>query len=304
MISWLFTRASRVLRRTPLRRIDALNRLHSWLYGLLAKKPLVDFRGFILEVDPRDRLIAKKIALYGGFEEYLGDLLIALSKPGSVVVDIGANIGIHTLPLAHSVGHDGRIVAFEPDPDNYVILQRNIQRNQLANVQVHQVAVSSQTGEAQLYQDAINRGALSLNANNVKCDARRPGSVAVKTVSADDLLTAYDNRISLIKIDIEGAEPLALAGLEKTLAANPDVVLVFEFVPRYIRHFGFDPGELLSGLESRGFCLGVIDEAARRVNLLDSNELLALAESTANDLNVIASRQPLRNRLQDGTYTT
>jgi len=274
----MFIYVSRMLRKTPLRRVDFVNRLHTKLYLFFSKATHVQVRGFTLEVDPRDQLIAKKLALYGGYEEYLSELLISIAQPGSVVIDIGADIGVHTVPLAARVGKQGRVIAFEPDPDNYQILTRNLQANNLSNVIAHNLAISSESGKALLYQDASNRGALSLNPSNVAKCTEPIEAVPVKTVVGDDFLEEYKKNVSLIKIDIEGAEPIALQSLEKTISANPDVKVVFEFIPRYIRNFGLDPHKFLVNLEEAGRRLGVIDEEKEKVLLMNAQQIMELAK--------------------------
>ena len=101
----------------------------------------------------------------------------------------------------------------------------------------------------------------------------------------------YKKNVSLIKIDIEGAEPLALRSLEKTISANPDVKVVFEFIPRYIRNFGLDPHKFLINLEESGGRLGVIDEEKEKVLLMNAQQIMELAKKSRHDLNILLSRQ-------------
>ena len=119
---------SRVLRRTPLHRSRLLIRIQDWLFGALVPSRTV-------KLDARDRLIAKKLALYGEYEPFLLETLVSLADPGSVAVDIGANVGLHTLSIARRVGTEGKVLAFEPDPDNFRILERNLAANNVANVE-------------------------------------------------------------------------------------------------------------------------------------------------------------------------
>src|SRR5262245_39628647 len=104
---WTFVHASRMLRRTPLRQSMWVIRLHDRLFQLLRVPDVVKLKDFVIHVDPRDRLIAKKLALYGEYEPFEAELLRKLAVPGSVAVDIGANIGWHTLILSRAVGAGG-----------------------------------------------------------------------------------------------------------------------------------------------------------------------------------------------------
>jgi tRNA G37 N-methylase Trm5 len=119
---------SRVLRRTPLQRLHWLGKLNERLFGHVADSHIVEIEGFSIELDRRDVNIARRIILYGDFEGYHRQLLLEHARPGSTVLDIGANVGLHTLPLSRRVD-GGQVVAFEPDPANFALLERNLERN-------------------------------------------------------------------------------------------------------------------------------------------------------------------------------
>ena len=256
----LYISISKVLRKTPLKRVAWISTIHDWLYEHLARTKQVKLAGFTLNTDPRDRTIAKKLALYGDYEGYMREVLLSYTKPGSTVIDIGANIGLHTVPLSKGVGDGGKVIAFEPDPDNYAILQSNLKINNANNVTTHNAGLSSESGTALLYQSDINRGGLSLCKDNVESDGDSIQPVSIDLLVGDDVLQDYSANISLIKIDVEGAEPLVIKGMKNVLASNPSLTIVFEFSPIYIENFGQDPKVFLSSLEESGFNLSIVDE--------------------------------------------
>jgi FkbM family methyltransferase len=88
------------------------------------------------------------------------------------VVDIGANIGYYSLIAAEPIGTDGKVYAFEPDPDNYALLVRNVELNGYRNVETVEKAVSSESGFVTLYIDRSNFGNRSLGKNNILDDGR------------------------------------------------------------------------------------------------------------------------------------
>jgi len=109
--------------------------------------------------DPEtDIYISRSLADCGIWEPFETDLVRREIQPGDTVLDIGANIGYFTLLFAQLVGAQGRVYAFEPDPTNFHILRRNIERNGLKNVVPEQKAVSSRTGKIRLFSDKTNRG--------------------------------------------------------------------------------------------------------------------------------------------------
>lgn len=122
--------------RTPVGRLDAATtvqeRLARWLI------PPGPFRvgPFLVHLDPRDHLMRTELALYGAYEPYQVDVLRSVVAPGDVVVDAGAHVGLYTLWASRAVGRSGRIVAFEPDPDNRRLLERTLAVNRVENVDV------------------------------------------------------------------------------------------------------------------------------------------------------------------------
>jgi FkbM family methyltransferase len=161
-----------------------------------------------------DIYIGKSLDLYGEYSEGEVALFQRLLEPGAVVLDIGANIGVHTVPIAQFVGPHGQVHAFEPQRIIYYLLCANVVLNNLANVICHHAAVSDRTGEIQFpepdYTAAHNFGGLNLEKYSGS------GSCSVPLIRVDDLRLT---RCDLIKIDVEGMEKRVLEGAVNTLAA-------------------------------------------------------------------------------------
>ena len=286
----LFSRYSGILRKTPLKRLKWLGVLHNHMYGLLSRSNYIQSGDFFFEVDPRDRIIAKKLELYGSYERCVGSLLLSLAVPGTSVVDVGANIGLHSIPLSRRVGASGQVVAFEPDPQNHDILVRNIRSNNITNISTYKVGLSSEASTALLYQSSINRGGLSLHKENVVHNGEELKPVKIKLMIADEYLRNISPAISLIKIDVEGAEPMVIRGMRDTLRRHTDASIVFEFCPQYIENFGIKPLEFLHDLNVEGFDIGVIDEKTCSILNLPADEILGRGKTIDAALNLLASR--------------
>ncbi|CAN5118617.1 FkbM family methyltransferase [soil metagenome] len=146
-----------------------------------------------------------------------------LVKPGDVVVDVGANIGLYALKAARLVGADGRVVALEPGAEAYAHLSANLAMNAFPWARAVKLAASDNDGEAVLHHVPLGRDpqAFSLIAN-----ARAVEGETVATLTLDTLATREGlDRIDLIKIDVEGAEPLVIAGATRVLAHQRPAVL-------------------------------------------------------------------------------
>ena len=190
------------------------------------------------------------------YEPGVTRLFEELIKPGMVVVDIGAHIGYFTLIAARKVGSNGRVYAFEPAPANYEILIRNIALNECHNVTAVPKAVCDTEGTTSFYihMDTV---AHSLYPTTL---GRGKSTISVETTSLDRFFEQEGRPpVNLVKMDIEGAEAAALAGMKKLIERNETVYLFLEFVPQIQRNAGTDPRELLGRIRELGFEIQVVN---------------------------------------------
>jgi FkbM family methyltransferase len=200
-----------------------------------------------------DRYLALWLWKFGLLEAAEAKLLAQFCQPGMGVVDIGANIGFHTLLLAQLVGPTGHVWAFEPDADNFATLSQNVRDNHYTQVSVIQNAVSSTSGQGYLYISAGHSGDHRLYQAGQRSSRPTP-------ITALDDFFAPGQRVDLIKMDIQGAEGLALMGMRRLLKDNPQVIIFMEFWPLGLRQAGSNPEQLLADLQDFGFMLERINE--------------------------------------------
>ena len=241
----------------------------------------VDLPEGTVTFDKEDPVMAGQIGL-GKYEQHTISLFRSLLRPGMNVVDIGANLGYYTVIAASRVGPSGHVFAYEPDPHNYALLRKNIAANGFGNVTAIPAALADKSSTRELYF-ADNQCTLSFD------DKKGTGiSETVRTQTLDESLAslspdgimqthgvltyegmvhplqtlrAYDKpRVDVIKMDIEGAEPIAFAGMKETLARNPRVTILCEFYPNSIKRLGYSPVGFLQEIASLGFKLAAIDE--------------------------------------------
>jgi FkbM family methyltransferase len=165
--------------------------------------------------NPKDAYVGRSLDLYGEFSEGEVKTLMQLAPEGGVVLDIGANIGAHTVPLAQKVGPKGSVLAFEPQPRINMMLCANLLMNGLANVLIYSCALGAEKGTAFLpvldYERPNNYGAVSVTETP---DPRLPAR-PTRVMAIDDLALAS---CALMKIDVEGMEAKVLRGGVKTIA--------------------------------------------------------------------------------------
>lgn len=210
----------------------------------------VEIGGHTMFLDPVDSLhITRNKGVYEPLET---GVVEANVKQGSVVVDAGANIGYYTLLLARLTGPSGKVIAIEPDPDNFALLKRNVEANGYRNVVLHQKAVGERQGYVKLYRSMRNSAQHSLAPSEQDAPF-----VEVELARIDDLVAGP---VDFMKIDVEGAELGAMRGARELLAKSPDLKIMTEFNPRALNDFGVRTEEYLALLESYGFRFSDIDK--------------------------------------------
>jgi FkbM family methyltransferase len=170
------------------------------------------------------------------------------------VVDIGANIGYFAVLAARLVGPTGRVLAVEPEPTTASILAANLWRNGAHNAEVLPLAAMAHTGHVPLIINEAGR-----SGNWVLPGATGHGLVPCARL--DDLLG--DEPVHFVKADAQGADHLAIRGMEATLARSPGASIVIEFSPTLEEVHGETPLEVLRYLQSLGFVMGPMTEDGR-----------------------------------------
>jgi len=185
---------------------------------------LIQARNGWMLANPNDFYLGKAIVEYGEYGELEGQFLASLLafRPG-MVIEVGANIGTHTVSLAKALALEGReLVAFEPQPFIFQNLCANLALNGLTNVTAWPWACGAKSEVVYFplpnYNDHGNFGGISVGIE------APPGSVAVPCVRLDDI--AGSNAVSLLKIDVEGYELLVLRGAVGVLTSSRPLLYV------------------------------------------------------------------------------
>ncbi len=172
-------------------------------------------------------------------------------RPGDVYVDIGANIGMHTMAAARAMQGKGKIIAFEPFAGTMRMLEKSIFLNGFSGItELHEAAVSNSDGRRLLFLGAAS-GHHSLYSLETQTQGSQ-GPIEVKVVSLESALPS-SQRIDLLKIDAEGAELEVLEGGMNLITTNPDIALIVEFGPSHLRRVGHTPRQWLDSFTHFGF---------------------------------------------------
>lgn len=159
---------------------------------------------------------------------------------------MGANIAYFTLEFARSVGPKGKVLSFEPHPEIFKVLKRNVSRNKYQNISLQNIACGEETTISKLYFSTENEGNHKIVENSSSND-----SVKNKVLKLSTFLETHPPR--LIKMDIEGAELLALKGLGAVYLKHNSVDFVIEYHPYEMSFFNIEGEELLNFFIEAGY---------------------------------------------------
>jgi FkbM family methyltransferase len=163
-----------------------------------------------------------------------------LLRPGDVVVDGGANLGLLSLVAWQCVGSHGKVYSFEPQPGALKLLTENIRLNHADNIVLVPKALWHETGTSKLYEFA--EADHDLPSLGRRADKKISCEITVETVRMDDVV---HQPVRLYKLDIEGAEWSAMRGSKRILFGDPPPHVIIELNPRTCEPFGHEPIEIV-----------------------------------------------------------
>jgi FkbM family methyltransferase len=221
----------------------------------------VDCGGYVVFVRRGERDFGWKIEKWKTWEPHIVRTLTGALREGATLVDIGANVGVMAFAGAKAVGPTGTVIAVEPNHENLQRLYAGTLRNAFGNVRVLPFAASDRAG--------IH--SLEGGTSNTYVTAAAQGKEFIQSVALDEELGDLPS-LDLVKIDIEGHEPRAIAGFARTLRRHRPVMLM-EFNPRCLRDVaGLDPRE----------CLGSFFDLLEDVRIVEySGDLTPMASAAA-----------------------
>jgi FkbM family methyltransferase len=230
---------------------------------------------FWMNVSPRD-YATYGIYFFGTYDPSMTSVFSHLVKPGETVWDIGTERGWFTLHLAKLVGQTGRVDSFEAFPPTFKKLQANVELNKLNWVNTNCVGVSNKKSRMWFVppSNAVTNNISFLNdcsGVGYLTDEFQKGAIEVNTISLDDYYTLQNiQKLSLIKMDIEGAEVSALKGAQNLIVKDKPIIAI-EFNRQTALRAGSSVEELNELLISYGYKMYLFEGRFIPFNLADHN---------------------------------
>ena len=274
-VHWL----ARATRRFQPKGIDRIVRM---LYPPGNDRPIrsvVDYDDGLLFHCDTQSFLEWYIFFYGAFRPEVSRLINRMLRPGQVAIDIGANVGMHSVIMANRVGPTGHVVVFEPDPHPMGRLRRNMALNGIDWVTTVEAAVSarSETRTFYLHDDTIGNFAnASLVAANV---GKQTASVEMQVVSIDEWMR--DNplpRVDVVKLLAQGEEYNALQGMRGLIERDrPKIFFLYE--PSYWQRQDLELMDAVNFFKGYGYGVQEIEFRSRRevVGEIDTGQVFLAA---------------------------
>jgi FkbM family methyltransferase len=239
------------------------------------------------EIHEAQETVSNIVRYNGAYSENDIHVMSQILKSADTFIDAGANIGWHTLFGSKFVGPQGRVLAFEPEPRNFSLLEKNIAANQLTNVTALQQALGFEVKSEMLHLSSFNFGD-HIVGMDTKNQAERE-SIPVEVTSLDAFFQRENldfSKVSLLKMDIQGSEPDVLLGMRQVLKTHRPSILL-EFSPKHIYVVGssqFDVFAFVDKYRYQPFLLRMEKDLAKEEILkpLSVEDLLGLSRALMN----------------------
>jgi len=309
-----FKKVYSLLAKTPLRKVPGMWDISDIIIrNIWGKTNTIEIEGSKMYINLRDpspsmRKTFQAYVLRQIHEETTTALFKKMVKPQDTVLDLGANIGYFTLLAARLVGKSGKVFSFEPEPTNFNYLKKNIEINGYGNVTAENKAVSNTNGKTKLFICSYDSGHHTINQyDGIEAYSRGKPSeknfIEIDTVILDEFLKDKTEKVNIVKIDIEGAETLAISGMRSILKNNAKIKVFLEFFPILIEKMGHSSAKLIESLlEDFKFNIYVIGHDYSMqgydmefLKIQSYDQLLGLLKDKYDHVNLYLTRETLSN---------
>jgi FkbM family methyltransferase len=223
----------------------------------------VTINGVECAVDRQDLSVCAPAASSGLWEPHIAACFRRICRCGSIAIDVGANVGYHTLLLAELVGSEGQCYAFEPNSENCRLILLGCEHNHFANIRLMPFGLSDESGWAYFSSHIGSNGGVVTK----KVVASQGQGTVIPVFTLDSLSLP---NVDVLKVDVEGAEYKVLRGGEALLTrSRPAIVSEFS-LEMTTRVSGVHPADYLNWMERKGYKIYVLEQHSNNTVLVPS----------------------------------
>lgn len=210
--------------------------------------------GMQIIINKHDRCVCRFIRVTGHWDVNELKVVNKIVSPGFKVIEVGGNFGCYTLTMAGLVGATGKVHSFEANPRVSKYLEESVKLNNLQNIiTIHPKAASNKHYNGMMVYGLANIGGGYIldNTEAAKKICETADCVPIEVVTLDSVFA--NEKIDLLKIDAEGAEPWIIEGADTVLKNNPNIILMMEWVASHMQRNDLDIKKFVSKLKEYGF---------------------------------------------------
>lgn len=305
----LFKKVYSLVVKTPLKMVPNSAKIANVIFrSIWPYQNIMDIQGskMFINLDERNpglRQTFQAYAMNGIHEKETTSLFKKIVRPGDIFLDLGANIGYFSLLASRLVGSQGKIFSFEPEPNNFYYLKKNIEINRYDNIYPFDKAVSNINEKIPLFicdYDSGHHTIKQYGGVKVYSHGRRTEEriINVDAVRLDDFLRNKVEKVDIVKMDIEGAEALAIEGMKNILRGNKDIKIIMEFFPLFIEKMGNSPVKLIETIKNEmglnifvvGHDYSMKKEKSDFLEIRKAEDLMSLVKEKEDHLNLYLTR--------------
>ncbi len=241
-------------------------------FGPFTKGVIYETKNGLIAMPYEDMMIGKHLGFKGSWNLAEIESLKKIIKPADTVYVVGTHVGTLLIPLSKECKE---VVGYEANPNTFWFLKQNIRMNDLKNTRIFNFAVGDEKRSITFYQSKINTGGSKIKPvhDNIKYKFDNPEEIEVPMVSLDQHI--QDNNLpapDCILMDIEGAEYLALQGMQQTLKSIR--FLYMEYVPHHLKDVSGITNKTLLELIVPHFDKAISTHTKKEIDIRDSSNLL------------------------------
>jgi FkbM family methyltransferase len=261
------------------RRLRSMHELQTTTSRRAKRQPMPVADGLLLvHLDDRyvaapssDYLLIRVLMEHSVYEPGVSAILRQFATEKTYVIDVGANIGVHSITMARAMRAEGKLLALEPTPTTFDALKASLTLNLLlTRVDARQMAAGERSGDMILHCHPCALWNSLFAYSDVET---RQMSVPVAPL---DTLVPAGTLVDLVKIDAEGAEFEILKGMRRILSEAQDISVVLEFSATHFLRVGASPTELIEFMAGFGLAPQLIDDNTGLLEAFDLQQVLAL----------------------------